>query len=239
VPDVEALLEELESDDPREALREARTLLEDEVLSPEDRSRLAYGIAAGYFKIGIYGDALDWLEETESDRRWMLKGFCHSNLDQHKQARDSFLKAAREQPENARGALLLAAQSLAAREQYESAVEELEGLLNQDPPPRMDAEIRYNLGMIHVETDDLTVARDWFESVIERPERDAFVDESLLQLAQVLEDLGQIEPALERVNQLDERIEDDSEDARVVSKLRSRLQNQQKDRNDQLRDYDF
>ncbi len=75
--------------------------------------------------------------------------------------------------------------------------------------------------------------------MIDELDRDAFVDESLLQLSQVLEDLGQIEPALERVSQLEERIEDDSEDARIVSKLRSRLQNQQKDRTDQLRDYDF
>lgn len=239
MPDVDDLLEDLESEDPREALREARDRVENDEISEEDRSRLSYGIAAGYFKIGIYGDALDWLERTDSKRRWMLKGFCHSNLDQHKIARESFLKAAREQPGNARGALLLAAQCLAAMEEYESAVDELEGLLGQDPPPRMAAEIRYNLGMIHAETGDLDRARDRFETVVEGRDPDAFVDESLLQLAQVLEDLGQIEPALERVNQLDERIEDDSEDTRIVSKLRSRLQNQQKDRTDQLRDYDF
>ncbi len=160
MPEVDELLEDLESEDPRDTLREARSVVEEGELSEDEHSRLSYGIAAGYFKIGIYGDALDWLERTDSDRRWMLKGFCHSNLDQHKQARESFLKAARKQPKQARGSLLLAAQCLAALEQYEAAVEELESLLDQDPPSRMEAEIRHNLGMIKAETGDLKIARD-------------------------------------------------------------------------------
>lgn len=240
MPDVDDLLERLENEeDPREALREAESVFESGGLSGEDRSRLAYGIAAGYFRIEIFGDALDWLEETDADRRWMLKGFCHLNLDQHGTAREAFLKAARENPGEARGSLLLAAQCLAYQGSYDAAVEELETLLDQDPSDRMESEIRFNLGLIAEERENYTTAQEWFESILEETEGESFRDEALFHLATVLEERGQIDAALEKVDRLEERIDDQSEDQEVVSRLRNRLKNQRKDRTDQLRNYDF
>lgn len=239
MPGVEALLERLESEDPREAIRDAESTFESSDLSEEDRSRLAYGIATGYFRIEVFGDALDWLEETRVDRRWMLKGFCHLNLDQHGTAREAFLKAARENPGEARGSLLLAAQCLAYREAYDAAVDELKTLLDQDPSDRMESEIRFNLGLIAEEREDFPGAQDWFESILTETDGESFRDEALYHLANVHEERGQIDAALEKVERLEERVEDQSEDGEVVSRLRSRLENQRKDRTDQLRDYDF
>lgn len=238
MPDVDSLLEQLESEQPREAIRDAESAFESGELSEDNRSRLAYGIATGYFRIEIFGDALDWLERTDVDRKWMLKGFCHLNLNQHGTAREAFLKAARETPDEARGSLLLAAQCLAYQEAYDAAVEELKTLLEQDPSDRMESEIRFNLGLIAEEREQYTTAQDWYESILQQTQGESFRDEALFHLATVHEERGQIDLALEQVDRLENRV-DDSEDQEVVSRLRSRLKNQRKDRTDQLRDYDF
>lgn len=240
MPDVDSLLESLESDDPREAISQSQALLEeDSDLSDQDRSRLSYGLAAGYFKIGSYVDALEWIDVTNSERRWMLKGFCHMNLQQPQQARESFLEAARKASSNTPEALLLAAQCLATQENYDAALEEFRSLLDRDLPYRMKAEIRFNVGLIYEEREDFTEARNWFRDILEDESGDAFVDEALYHLARLLEDEGKIDRALDLIDRLDDRVEDDSRDDELVKNFRSRLHNTKKDRPDQLREYEL
>lgn len=237
--DVDDLLEKLESDDPRDAIRESKEVFEEEKLSEDDESRLAYGIATGYFKIGIYGDSLDWLEKTDSDRRWMLRGFCHMNLSDPRKARECFLDSAKNHSENAKEALLLAAQCLAMIEKYKAAIKELEKLLEQDIPPRQRAEIWFNIGLIYEEQDELDEAEEIFEKITHELEGDYFVLEALFHLARLHEETDQIDAAMECANQLEDYVQPNSENEEVLENLKNRLRKQKKDRTDQLRDYDF
>ncbi|MFB6346127.1 MAG: hypothetical protein ABEK50_10185 [bacterium] len=78
--EIESILEDLEEEQPHQGIRQARELLEGDSLSDPQFSELSYGLATGLFKIGSYHEALEWLERTDSDRRWMLEGFCWMNL---------------------------------------------------------------------------------------------------------------------------------------------------------------
>jgi tetratricopeptide (TPR) repeat protein len=239
MPDIDRLLEEMESDEPREAMRESESLLEEGELPEEDESRLAYGLAASNFKLGIFGEALEWTRKTNSDRRWMLRGFCHMNMDQPEKAREAFLESARNFPENNKESLLLAAQSLASMEQFDAALEELDSLLKQDLPERIRAEIHFNQALVLEETDELQEAEEIFESLLVDFSGDHFVDESLFHLAMILEERGKITEAQDKIKTLQERMDDDADFQDQLSSINNRLNKQKQDRNDQLRDYDF
>lgn len=235
--DLEPVLEKLEEDQPHEGINEARELLSDDSLSEEEYSRLSYGLATGLFKIGSYHEALDWLERSNSERRWMMEGFCWMNLKDPSRARKAFLKSARTMDGNRIESLLLAAQALAQSGELEEALEELKRLNDRDVPGRVGAEVRFNIGLIHEEKEQFDRARDWFRKLREDG-TEHFTDEALFHLAVSCEELGQIEKAMDYLDQLDERVEADSELSQALDRARNRLSRNDDRRTEQLRQYD-
>lgn len=236
--DLEPVLEKLEQEQPHEGITEARDLLSADSLSDEQYSRLSYGLATGLFKIGSYHEALEWLGRSDSDRRWMMEGFCWMNLKDPSRARTAFLKSAKTMDENRFESLLLAAQALAQTGNLDEALAELERLNDREVSGRVGSEVRFNIGLIHEEKEQFDQARDWFRRVCE-DDNEHFTDEALFHLAVSHEELGQIEVAMEYLDRLDERVEDDSELSQALDRARNRLSKNDKKRTQQLRQYDI
>lgn len=236
--EIDTILEELEDDNPHKGIRQAREFLEGQTLSEEERSKLAYGLATGLFKIGSYHEALQWLERTDSERRRMLEGFCWMNLNNPSQAREAFLQSAKSMEEHRVESLLLAAQALAQQGNLDETLKELRRLDDRDVPGRVGSEIRFNIGLIHEEKENYEKARDWFEEV-RQDGTEFFSDEALFHLAVTYEELGQIETALDYLDRLEERIDEDTELRDALQRAKNRLDREEKDRTEKLRQYDF
>lgn len=236
--DLEPILEKLEDEQPHEGINEARDLLEGDSLSEEEHSRLSYGLATGLFKIGSYHEALEWLERTNSDRRWMLEGFCWMNLKNPSSARRAFLKSAETFSDNRVESLLLAAQALAQTGELEEALQELQRLDSREVPGRVGAEIRLNIGLIHEEQEEFEKAREWFNRVLDDG-TEHFNGEAIFHLAVAHEELGQIDQALRQLDRLEDRVDEDSQLREALARARNRLSREEKNRTEQLRQYDF
>lgn len=236
--DPEEVLGKLEEDQPHEGINEARDLLSENSLTDEEYSRLSYGLATGLFKIGSYHEALEWLERSSSDRRWMLEGFCWMNLRNPSRAREAFLQSAETMDENRLESLLLAAQALAQSGELEEARRELERLDDRTGPGRVGSEVRFNIGLIHEENDGFDQSRKWFRKVLDDG-NDYFNDEALFHLAVANEELGRIEEAKDYLDRLEDRVEEDSELKDALTRARNRLTKDDKRRTEQLRQYDI
>lgn len=236
--DPDQVLAELEKDEPREAVQEAKQLLERESLSTENRSRLTYGLAVGYFKLGQFEKALGKLRESEDPRRWFMIGFTLMEMQRFEQAARAFENAGDARAERRNEALLLAADALGRAQQVEEARDQFERLLDRKLSPSLKAETLFERGRLEARQDRPGEALSWWERVLSEHEDSDFAPESALLMAQLHGQRGRIQKAQERIRWVLDR-DVDREWKEMARQYRERLETEQLERQNRLREYEY
>lgn len=236
--EVEQLLSRLEEDEPRQAVESTREYLETHEPAPQQRSKLTYGLAVGFFKLGSYEKAIRWLKKTDEPRRWLMIGFALLRLERFEDAARAFDKAGESQPGRRNQALLLQANALVLGDNTTQARHRYDELMERSPGHEVAAEARFERGRMEAEEENVETALGWLQEVLDHNADSPFALEAALLMVRLHRDQDRIERALDRARWIKNRA-DDPEWTQLGKELVNRLQNEKSTRVEQLRDYEF
>jgi tetratricopeptide (TPR) repeat protein len=236
--DIRPILEELESDDPEDAIERAKQYLDEEDPTDDEASQLNYGIAAGLFKLANYRGALERLAQSHDPRRHIFRGFCYLELEEPMEAVGAFDDAAEAEPDRRDEAHLMKAQSFMLADEVDEAQSLYRDLSERDLVEHVEIETHLGLAVSYIETEDYSEARELLESILDDYGEHQYQPEALFYLVEALESLGQVEAAVERAEELQELGEDTMWEE-MAGQLLQRLHDQSQDRRSKLRDYEY
>ena len=238
--EIDSILEKLETDDPREGIEEAQKYLEERETDAEEESTLIYGVAVGYFKLGSFQNTVQWLKETDDDRRWLLAGYAYRELEEFEKSAASFAKAAKVIDERNAEARILQGQALILAGETGEAREIFDDLINNEDNLEDDAraEVLLARGMVEMEEDTPRKAREWFDEIIQEHEETGFAGEASFYSIQIHENIGQIDKALEYAQWLKDNGEE-SQWEEVAAQYLKRLHKHKRNREDKMRGYEY
>ncbi len=234
---ISELLDQL-AEDPVATIDQAVEQFEKANLTPEEKSKLSYGLATACFKLDRHTEVKNWLKLTNDRRKHQLLAFNLLKENQFVQAAETFSKAAKIIPEEALECELLEAQSLALAGQLETSGEILERLIEQSTNPDFTSECRLNRGTVEMEKKNNQEARRWFDKIINDQTSDNFKSEAALHLLQIAQAEDKIETAIKYADWLKENGSEDFWREAGIDYLK-RFERDKQKRRSKLRNYEY